>query len=377
MTQAMSFTLTLDRAPMRSALVDAVQEIVVETAIDLAGTVALRFGMAPTTTGDWSVLDDDPFRPLTPLGVGFSLDGGSPHTAINAFVTAQEASWEEGGRSYLEVRGTDATVLMNLEEKVKAWENVSDSEMASSILGDYGLDPQVHTTDARLADPEGTTMQRGTDLRFLRRLARRNGFGVYVLPDAQTGADRARFEPPTLTGRAPTVLSVAMGAATNVAELQVRYDMIRPTTVVAAGLDTAKKATQSESATEVATKVMGKESALSHLLDGGHSVVVRPFDTGALTTAELGPMAQAVTDLSSMAVVIEGRTGPDVGLLRPGQLVALRGAGRQYNGNYLLSQVRITAGPGRFEQRFTARRNAVQELGAESAGAAGAAGATA
>lgn len=362
----LSFTITLGAAAMPEDLVRAVRDITVETASDMAASFSVRFGMRPTATGDWSALDPDPFLPLTPLSIRLSLDGGLPEAVINGYVTAEEASWREGGRSALEVRGTDVTGLMNLEEKVKPWPNVSDSVIAGQIFGSYGLTPRVETTMPRLVEPEGTTMQRGTDIRFLRRLARRNGFDCYVLPDPLTGVDVGHFGPPSLSGRASVVLSVAMASASNVRELQARYDMTRPTGATATGLDDVSKATQPAAAPAAIAVPMGLQPALVRLLAGGRAVSVLPSDTGGVTTAELQPFVQAVADRSSMAVTIEGVAGADVGILRPGQLVALRGAGLQFNGLYLLTRVRLQVGEGRFEQRFTAIRNALTGTGAEA-----------
>ena len=37
----------------------------------------------------------------------------------------------------------DPTVLMTLEEKVKPWPNMADSDIASAIFGDHGFTPDV------------------------------------------------------------------------------------------------------------------------------------------------------------------------------------------------------------------------------------------
>jgi hypothetical protein len=52
-------------------------------------------------------------------------------------------------------------------------------------------------------------------------------------------------------------------------------------------------------------------------------------------------------------------------VLRPGGLVSIRGAGRLYNGSYVLTRVQHTIQTGGIEQRFEAARNAVTETGAE------------
>ena len=93
--------------------------------------------------------------------------------------------------------------------------------------------------------------------------------------------------------------------------------------------------------------------------------MVRPVGTGVTHAGDLQGSAQALVDRSSWAVTCEGTVGSDVGVLRPGGLVAVRGAGRLYNGNWFVTRVRHTLAPGRYEQHFEAQRNAVTETGAE------------
>src|SRR5207247_8260095 len=127
-------------------------------------------------------------------------------------VSGQQVTFsEEPGRSTLEVTGMDATLLMNLFEKVMPWPNMPDSAIAAAIFGQYALVPQVFPTPPYLIEPEGTTTQRATDIRFLRRLARRNSFECYVQPEPMTGVDLGHFEPPQLLGLPQAVFSVNMG----------------------------------------------------------------------------------------------------------------------------------------------------------------------
>lgn len=372
----LAFTLTVAMVPAPAPIVNAVEELVVELSIETASTFSLRLGLAATPIGDWAPIDVDPFRPLVPIGVRLTAGVGPPQAVINGYVTAHRAGVADAGRSWVEVRGTDVTGLMNLEEKVTAWPNMPDSVIASAIFGQYAVVPVVAPTAPRLVQPEGTTTQRGTDIRFLRRLARRNGFECYVQPEAVSGVDTGYFKPAITTGVPQAVLSVAMGPSTNVRDLQVRYDMTRPTAAVAAGIDTTTKAPQAGVAPVSTQPPMGLEPTLLRLLAGGRLASVRPSDSGAFTVGELQPMVQGIADRSSLAVTMEGKCGADVGVLRPGNLVALRGAGRLYSGLYLLTSVRIVIGRDRFEQHFTARRNAVTMTGAEFATAAASGGST-
>src|SRR5207253_262857 len=103
---------------------------------------------------------------------------------------------------------------------------------AATIFGQYALVPKVQATTPTLVEPQGTVTQRGTDIRFLRRLARRNGFDCFVQPEPTTGVDIGHFEPPALVGLPEAVLSVNMGSDTTVTEFRVRYEMTRPTTAI-------------------------------------------------------------------------------------------------------------------------------------------------
>jgi hypothetical protein len=158
------------------------------------------------------------------------------------------------------------------------------------------------------------------------------------------------------------VLNVSLGAETNVSSFRIRYDMTQPTSVIAAGLDTTTKAPQPALAPVSLNPPMGLEPTLLRVLP---PPVVRPADTGLARSSDLQALAQGIADSSSFAVVAEGEVGADVGVLRPGGIVNVRGAGRLYNGSYFLTRVTHTITREDYRQRFTARRNAATMTGAE------------
>jgi hypothetical protein len=370
MTTGASMQLSIMKVPAPAPVVDAIQEVVVETAIDLAGAFSIRFGMAVDQLGDYGLLALDPFKPF--IGVTIRIGTGMvplPGAVMNGFVTGQRATWEEGGKSAHHIHGTDITGIMNLQEKVQPWPNLPDSVVAAAIFGSYAVVPEVTPTPPRLVEPLGTPVQRGTDIRHLRRLARRNGFDCYVQPEPISGIDTGYFGPPVLVGMPEAVLNVNMGAATNVSHVSVHYDMAKPTTAVSANIDTATKAPQPAIAPISTLLPMGIEPAQVRALMGaavaGAVPMVMPTGTGNVMTPEAQAYAGGVVDRSSFAVVVEATGGADLGVLRPGGLVALRGVGRLFNGLYQVTKNRLTISQGKFEQKFTARRNAVTMTGAE------------
>jgi hypothetical protein len=357
-----SFTLMLALVPAPQPVLDAVQEIEVETASEEAGMFRLRLGISKTAIGDWSLLQEDIFRPLLPVAIRVQTGSGVPEAILNGYVSGQEVTWAEGEVSTLEVTGMDVTAVMNLQEKVMPWPNLPDSAIAAAIFGQYAVVPQIQPTPPVLLEPEGTTTQRGTDIRFLRQLARRNGFDCYVQPEPTSGVDFGYFQPPDLFGLPQAVLNADLGPETNVTGVTLRYEMLRPTTAIAATLDTSTKSPQPALAPVALERPLGLEGTLLRVLP---PPIARPADSGLGRSAELQTWAQALVDRSTWSIVAEGTVGADVGVLRPGKVVNVRGLGRLYNGSYYVTRVHHQIGRDSYTQRFEAKRNAVGMTGAE------------
>jgi phage protein D len=361
--EGVSYTLLIGMIPAPEPLLDAVQEIEIDCSLDEASVCRIRFGITKTEIGDWSILDLDPFRPLVPVTIRIQQGIGPPETVINGYVVEHRVTYaDEPGASTLDVTCMDATLLMNMTETVMPWPNMPDSAIASAIFGQHGIVPQVDPSSPVLTEPEGTTIQRGTDIRFLRRLARRSGFDCYVQPEPISGVDFGYFQARQLVGMPQAVLSVSFGADTNVQDFGIRYELAQPTTAVAAGLDVQTKTPQPALALAALEVPLGLEPTLLRELPPG---IVRPADTGLPRTAELQSAIQGIVDRSTWAVTASGTVGSEVSVLRPGGLVNVRGAGRLYNGSYFVTRVRHMIAAGNYEQRFEAQRNAVTETGAE------------
>lgn len=356
-------TLLIDELPADADVLDALEEIEIETSIEDASVFRIRFGIAKTEIGDWTILESDPFQPFVRVSILLQRGDLPPDTIINGYVCEERVVYaDDPGSSTLEVSGLDATSLMNVEEKVVAWPNMPDSLIAISVFSAYELLPLADPTTPRLVEPEGTTIQRGTDIRFLRRLARRNGFDCYVQPDPLVGIDCGHFQPRDLFGLPQAVLNVSFGEQTNVSGFTIRYDLTSPAAAQAVGLDAVTNQLQTALAATSLEVPLGTEGTLTRETP---IPMLRPADTGLPGTAELTDALQGIVERSTWSVVAEGTVGMDVPVLRPGGLVNVRGCGRIYNGSYFLTRVRHLIEPGGYEQQFEARRNAVGMTGAE------------
>lgn len=364
---AVSYTLEVNGAPLSPEVLAAVQQIEVEDHALMADMMRLRVSVSVAENGNrWTVLDENLFARLTNVKVKVDAGAGRSETLINAYVIETHASFSnQPGQSVLNVVAMDPTVLMNLDEKIKAWPNMSDSDIANAIFGDgaYNFQPVVDTTNWRRQEDDQTILQRGTDIQFLNRLARRNGFECYIETNPATGQTEGHFHAPRLNEQSQGVLTVNMGDATNVNAFGARFEMLRPVTAQVTGLDVDTRSEQPAQADSSARRDLGSATAVP--ADRPRRVLLN--STGMAQSGELQAYAQAVVDQSAMAIRAEGELNTVAygGLLRAKKPVAVRGAGREFSGLYYVEKVSHTMGGDGYTQRFTLRRNATGLTGQE------------
>ncbi|MDJ0893067.1 MAG: contractile injection system protein, VgrG/Pvc8 family [Gammaproteobacteria bacterium] len=363
-----TYTLLIDDRPAASELLAAIQQVEVEDHADVADMLRLRIAIGVTEScADWSVLDEqDLFTRLQNLKLRVGVGSRQSETLIDAYVIESSARFaNQPGQSVLDVVATDATVLMNLEERVRAWPDMSDSQMATEVFGSsqYDFDLQVEDTDWQREEREQTVMQRGTDIQFLMRLARRNGFECYVETSPETGRNEGHFHPPRLDAPAQGVLSVNLGEATNVDGFNVRHEMLRPAVADAMGLHSRDQAEQEATADSASQEGLGRDSTLGS--DRPRRVLLT--GRGLVQEGELQPLARAVTDRSAWAIRAEGELNAAAygGILRAKRPVMVRGAGRQFSGRYYVERVHHRFTGDSYTQAFTLRRNASSLTGQE------------
>ncbi|MFO0952901.1 MAG: contractile injection system protein, VgrG/Pvc8 family [Isosphaeraceae bacterium] len=356
---AVSYALEVDGAPASAELLAAVRQVEVEEHAELAAM--LRIGLAVGVRDDgagWTVLDDDLFTRLAPVKLTVAVGSSTRVPLVEGRVVEADAEFSnEPGRSTLEVVAMDASVLMNLEEKIRAWPDMADSDIAATLFGEYGLEVDVEPTSLTRRQDVVTVIQRGTDFQFLRRLATRNGYECFVTLDPSTGAATGHFHPPRLQGPPAGVLNVNMGSTTNVNAFRARFEMLRPTAARLDGVDFETGDDQSAEVRDPSLEPLG--GTRTHPADRPR--VALPGRIGLVESAELQAYAQAVVDRSSWAIVAEGElnTAAFGGILRARQTVFVRGAGRNYSGAYYVERVLHAFTGDGYTQRFTLRRNAL------------------
>ena len=365
---AVTYTLTIGGLPAGEDLLQAIQQIEVEDHANMADMVRLRvvIGVADGCSG-WSFVDDDIFERLAKIQIKVAVGSGREETLINANIIETNATFaNQPGTSILNVVAMDPTVLMNLKQVVKAWPNRSDSDVAREIFSApaYNFTPIIDTTNWRRQENEQTMIQRGTDIQFLQELARRNGFEVYIETNGNTGLVEGHFHAPRLDLPPQGVLSVNMRDATNVNSFNARFDMLRPSTVQTTNLDLQSREVQQSQVSRSTSTSLGRETALG----GQQPRVVLPSQTGLARTGEQQPYAQAVADESALAITADGELNTVAygAVMRAKRPIAVRGAGKQFSGNYYVERVLHVLTADSYKQNFTLRRNALGLTNRES-----------
>jgi hypothetical protein len=364
--------LLLNGSAVSDDVFTAMVKLEVEENLDLPDAIQLVLNVSADDDGEPLFVSDPQFGPFANIAVVVTPDGGSAQCIFDGYLLSHHLHLETGTTaSRLEAWGQDASWLMNLEEKIQEWVSVTDADAADSIFSDYGISPfsSNHDDDSPSHDDTGhSLMQRGTDIQFLRHLARRSGKLCRVACTDSPGQRTGYFCRPDLTGDAVAVLKLN-GAEDerNVVALDLHWDATAPTEV---------KAAQStfDDPDEDGATVDVSDSGLTPIDERGLADFTTKTMSVLMTTTvddedELSFRAEGLLVNAGWFARCEGETdAARLGVvLRAGDIVQFDGLGALNSGKYLVWSVRHTITVESHRMRFTVVRNAV---GPDAQGAA-------
>ena len=307
------------------------------------------------TDGDFALLKEGKLGPGSELGV-FVSSADATECLAKGPVYGQKIHFSHGGSgSTLKVEGGDSLVKLDRENKAVAWSNLTDSSAVSSILSQAGLQADVENTQPGHFESKHTLIQRETDLTFIRRLARRNGFHFWVSCD-DSGIETAHFKRPELNGQAACDLVINLtDPRPNVTSLEISWDVERPTQTDAAELDLNSKSDISGTVQASPLTPLGGVAFSQIAVDPRVAHVFAPVDDsgdlqarseGALIDGSFFLRASGSTTLSALGKVLRSHT-----------LVNLRGAGSRHSGLWFCSSVRHSIDADEHRMDFDLIRN--------------------
>jgi hypothetical protein len=284
-----------------------------------------------------------------------------PTVMMDGLVTRQEmGASNEPGLSVLTVTGEDVSVAMDQQEfngiPYPAMPAQARVALVVAKYAMYGMVPLAIPpifTDVPIPI-QSIPSHEGTDLAYVQRLAKENGYVFYIVPGPLPGANLAYWGPETRLGVPQPALRIVQDAHTNVETLSFKLNQ-----------------------TGAALPVVFIQNALTRtaipLPIPDVSLLKPPLGlipplpkeiTLLKDTAKLSPMAALSKGLAAAAgsgdnVTVDGsldvfRYGH---VLKARGLVGVAGAGLAFDGLYFVNKVSSTFKPGEFKQSFTLARN--------------------
>jgi hypothetical protein len=352
--------------PAPEPVTDALTSVSVTSGKDRSG-FQLTFAVGKRSPLLTTLLPVGYFDPITTRVIIVVTAAGVPSVLMDGVVTRQEMSpSNEPGQSTLTITGEDLSVLMDIVEKpFMRYPNMPEAAIVNVVLAEYaafGIVPAVVPpilTDVPLATDRIPT-QTGTDLEYIKLLARRNAYVFFIDPGPAPGTSAAYWGPDFTVPVPQAALSVNMDTETNVESLSFSLD----------GL--AKKIT-------VLTIFDPVTRRVPIVIPVPDLSIVRPPLGARLTPpakvefpdylSELSAtqaMARILGILFSASDAITGSGQLDVlrygGILRARQVVGVRGAGVGYDGLYYVQSVTHTIKRGEYKQSFSLSRDGLISL---------------
>lgn len=298
----------------------------------------LTFGLGKDKSMDYGLLQSGVLEPFTRITIGVIL-GASPEVLIDAVIAHHQILPGNGpGASKLIVTGRDVSQMLDLEEKDKKYENQPDSLIVTQLIGSYmqyGLVPEITpTTDVPIMI-ERIPRQHETDLKFIRRLAKRNGFVFYIEP-LTFGVSKAYWGPEKRLGIPQPALTTNMGSWTNVNSLHISQDALSPVSAKGVFLEPISKTSipipslPSLRIPPLATSSLAAKRTV--ILRNTANQNFSQAAVSAVSTVTGAP--EAVKGVGELDTVRYGY------VLRARKLVGVRGVGTSYSGNYYVSSVK-------------------------------------
>ncbi len=298
------------------------------------------------------------FDPKTRVIVSTSVKG-TPTVILDGLIVRQEVGASNvPGQTTLTVTGEDLTLLMDLEERTDRYPNLSPAQRVERILrkyADYGIDPWIIREQIHQPPREQLRVdyQTGTDLQYVNELARANGYTFYLDPGPRPGRSTAFWGPEKRIGQRQHALNVNMDNNSTVDQLTFAYDGTAREEPQARVQDPRTRDTRLLAQPDI--------SPLRPPLGSRASPALKRKTLSGTAKKELGQAeAETLARAATSADAISGSGSLDVNrhgyVLRPRELVGVRGTGVTYDGDYYVKSVTHNLRPGSYQQNFTLSR---------------------
>lgn len=315
----------------------------------------------------------------SPLQILFLLAGGAPipmlrvilvtttgvipRVLMDGVITHHEFSPDAmKGSSTLTITGEDLSTIMNqVDLSGLPFPGMSPDVRVLTILSKYaafGVIPMVVPAiapDVPIPIDKIPT-QKGTDLAYIRQLAREAGYVFYIDPGPVPGVSTAYWGPQIKIGVPQTALNVNMDSWTNVESLSFRYEPQSAVLPIVFMQDPNSKVP-----IPIPIPSVNPLNPPLGAVTPFPTTVEMLKDTAKLSPAQAFMIGLARATETGDVVTGEGRL--DVmrygGILSARQLVGVRGAGLGFDGLHYVQRTKHELKRGEYKQSFTLKRNGI------------------
>jgi len=354
--------LGLDGSPAPSTLYDAIQLLEVEENADRPGALLMRLPVNRTSSGDLQFVGDGTFEPNTNVTVLVTPAGQAAQCIFDGYVLSWHLHLDRtSGASTIEVWAEDASWLMSIGDTVREWTGMTDGEVANEIFSAYGFTAADANTDddSPQHDPDQHSLfQRGTDLQFLRGLARRNGKLCRVACTDTPGDRTGYFITPAVDGDPAATISLVDPETWSVDSLEFDWDVMRPTEVDASQvpLDDDSEDSVDGSSTDSGLTPLDARDYPTYAGQATTLLLTATADAPELTLRTAATLREAGWFVRCRGETTVDRLGAT---LRVGSVVTIEGAGSLHSGNWFVWSVRNQITVDVVKLQFTLLRNAM------------------
>lgn len=347
-------------APPR-AVVDALQSVrVISQSGETPSSFELRFALEKNS----------PLTALFMLSGGASIPvfrillivtiNGTAQTLIDGVATHQQIAPGSGGEpSILTVQGKDLTSVMDfIPFSGLPYPAMPPFARVNLILAKYSFLGVIPKVIPSLESPPLPTdripTHQGTDLSYIRALAREAGYTFYLEPGPAPGTTIAFWGPPVRIGTPQPALTIDSDAADNVENLSFSFDK-EGTEIPVVFIQ--NQLTKAPIPIPIPSQIplfppLGLVPPLPpkvRFLDD--TAQLSPIQALVRGFAYAAEHSDAVSGSGSLDVLRYGR------VLKPRGLVGVRGAGNVFDGDYFVERVTSELNRDSFKQNFSIKRS--------------------
>jgi hypothetical protein len=286
---------------------------------------------------------------------------GVPEIVIDGVITKQDVSpGASAGFSTLKVTGVDLTALMDLIPlngfPFPAMAPELRVEAICIKYAKFGIVPLV-LPSILLDVPipiERIPRQKGTDLRYIYKLANDVGYVFFIIPGPLPGANVAYWGPDIRIGLPQPALNINMDAHTNVEKLSFSFDTEskRQPYVFVQNLFTKIPIPILIPDITPLSPPLGLVPPIpKKFVNINGTAKLSPVQAAMIGLAKAARTADVVSANGTLDVLRYGR------ILKTRGLVGVRGAGAAFDGLYYVKSVMHTIKRGEYKQSFTLTRN--------------------